>query len=380
MQTCCLHPGRRIGPPPSGLHSPRIARPLPGACLVGTAAELRLRLRAARRRGALRPAAADTAAAGPGGGGGGRGTGGRGGRGSGGDGGDEPDAWPWRWRWRVAALLVVATGLQLSLGPARASGESTGGPSVSIIIPVLNESKHITQTLRFLKLLDPLPLEVIVVDGGSQDGTAKLAARQGAKVVGSVKGRGRQMNEGAALAKGDILCFLHADTLPPLNLVAQTRATLSKEEVVLGGFFPLIQEPDRVLWFPTLHNAAKTWYAPMLFRPVSFARGLRLLFGDQAQFCRASDFRRLGGFDPELIIMEDADLCIRMHMQARGGRRRGAVRMLPSAVQTSGRRIGSWGNLRATWIHFRIALQWYLGGTPGELRTTYNKIYTDNFR
>lgn len=210
MQTCCLHPGRRIGPPPSGLHSPRIARPLPGACLVGTAAELRLRLRAARRRGALRPAAADTAAAGPGGGGGGRGTGGRGGRGSGGDGGDEPDAWPWRWRWRVAALLVVcrppfacgrlyldtdreigcrslrprsaihpppqqvATGLQLSLGPARASGESTGGPSVSIIIPVLNESKHITQTLRFLKLLDPLPLEVIVVDGGSQDGCAPL--------------------------------------------------------------------------------------------------------------------------------------------------------------------------------------------------------------
>ena len=83
--------------------------------------------------------------------------------------------------------------------------------------------------------------------------------------------------------------------------------------------------------------------------------------GDQVQFCRQKDFKAVGGFNPELIIMEDADLCIRMHMEARGDGRRGRVKMLPSLVQTSGRRINSWGPLRSTWIQFRIALQWYLG-------------------
>ena len=83
--------------------------------------------------------------------------------------------------------------------------------------------------------------------------------------------------------------------------------------------------------------------------------------GDQTQFCRATDFRAVGGFNSELIIMEDADLCIRMHEQAGEGSKRGRVRMLPTVVQTSGRRISSWGAFRSTYIQFRIALEWYLG-------------------
>jgi predicted nicotinamide N-methyase len=77
----------------------------------------------------------------------------------------------------------------------------------------------------------------------------------------------------------------------------------------------------------------------------------------------------VGGFDADLIIMEDADLCLRMHMDARAEeRRRGVIRMLPSVVQTSGRRIGSWGSWWATYVQFRIALQWYLGTHPHFIR------------
>jgi len=273
----------------------------------------------------------------------------------------------------------MLAGCTLFLSAETFARESTT-VSVSIIVPVLNESKIIEQTLKYLKLLSPSPFEIIVVDGGSTDRTVPLAKRQGVKVVRGPRGRGAQMNAGAAAARGDILCFLHADTLPPLNLVEQARGALSQPGVVLGGFFPIIQDSDRVLWFSSLHNAASTWYAPLLFRPLSFCRGLRLLFGDQAMFCRADRFRAVGGFNPELIIMEDADLCIRMHNEGPGDGRRGRVRMLPSAVVTSGRRIGDWGALRSTWIHFRIALQWYLGGSPEDLKETYYRIYGDGHR
>ena len=112
------------------------------------------------------------------------------------------------------------------------------------------------------------------------------------------------------------------------------------------GFTPLLCGPDRVHWGTSFHNWIKTWYAPLLFRPLLFLRGLRLLFGDHAMFFRRADFLTVGGCDPTLLVMEEADLCIRFH-------RLGRTRLV--------RRIAAWGTLRANWIYFKVGARWALG-------------------
>ncbi len=149
-------------------------------------------------------------------------------------------------------------------------------------------------------------------------------------------------------------------------------------------------------------------------------RGARLLFGDQTLFCRKRDFEHVGGFDERLLIMEDADLCIRLHeagpvgdlaqapcpglphtarqqghrdqsnIPAAAGahsanvpthRCRGRVKLVWWPVaETSGRRLAAWGNLKATWIHFQLGLRWYLGASPKQLQELYHRMYTDSFR
>ncbi|KAK9826333.1 hypothetical protein WJX74_009762 [Apatococcus lobatus] len=285
--------------------------------------------------------------------------------------------------------------------------------TVSVIIPALNEELGIQQTVAYLQQCRPLVHEVIVVDGGSSDRTIQLAEELGAMVVETKKGRARQMNAGVQTASGDLLCFLHADSLPPKQLVDVVRRTLFPRRTVLAGFIVLIKTPpDRLLWFMTCHHLLKTFYIPLIARPVSTLRGARLLFGDQTMFCSKADLLHAGGFDESLPIMEDADLCIRMHeagpaasfaagsaqpesettnrcqastaafspmpMQRNG---RGRIRLVwwPMA-ETSGRRLAAWGNLKATWIHFQLGLRWYLGASPEQLQQLYRAMYTDAFR
>lgn len=92
----------------------------------------------------------------------------------------------------------------------------------------------------------------------------------------------------------------------------------------------------------------------MLVRPHLVLRGVRLLFGDHAMFFRRDDFLAVGGCDPGLPVMEEADLCIKL---ARLGR----VRLLSRVVHTSDRRIAAWGPLRANWIYFKVGMLWALG-------------------
>ena len=172
-----------------------------------------------------------------------------------------------------------------------------------------------------------------------------------------------------------------------------------------------------------MHNVVKSFYCPAMFRPRSFARGLRVLFGDQAMFCRARDFAYVGGFDEALPIMEDADLCVRMHVagpSADGddanasvalttplpacedfgkwrleagkagepptyrredvrpeGRRRGRVVLVNRLVTTSGRRVEGLGNAKATAVHFLIGLGWYFGADPDAMVRLYRRFYAD---
>ena len=148
--------------------------------------------------------------------------------------------------------------------------------------------------------------------------------------------------------------MLHADTILPDDAIAVIRRTLADPRVALAGFTALIGGPDKVWWLTSLHGWAKTWYAPLLFRPRLFARGGRLLFGDQAMFFRRADLLAVGGFDDELVVMEEADLCIRMTSLGR-------IRMVNRIVVTSDRRVARWGELKANWIYLKVGIRWGLG-------------------
>lgn len=240
---------------------------------------------------------------------------------------------------------------------------------VSIIIPTLNEASCLHRTLHHLKLLEPPAHEVLVVDGGSTDETIALATSAGVTVrVSQQRGRSFQMNDGAEVATGDVLCFLHADTFVPDDLVAVIDRTLADSTIVCGGFISLMTGAQTTRWGISLHNYLKTYYAPLLFRPYQFwFKGLRLLFGDQVMFCRADDFRACGGFDTALPIMEEGDLCRRIVQ-------RGRIVQVNRVVQSSDRRVAKWGPLKATAIYLYIGFLWGLGVSATYLKKFYEDI------
>ena len=227
--------------------------------------------------------------------------------------------------------------------------------TVTIVIPTLDEATTLPRLARLLAALDPPPDEVLVVDGGSGDGTAAIARGLGLTVIEHPEaGRARQINRGVDAAASAIVCVLHADTLPPDDMIAVIRRTLADPAVALAGFTPLLSGPDKVRWITSFHNWIKTWYAPLLMRPHLFVRGVRLLFGDHAMFFRRADFLAAGGCDPGLSAMEEADLCVKM---ARLGR----IRLVNRVILTSDRRVAAWGEWRANWIYFRVGMRWALG-------------------
>ena len=239
---------------------------------------------------------------------------------------------------------------------------------VSIIIPTLNEEICLGRSLRHLSILDPPAREVLVVDGGSEDQTIAIAQKLGARVLtANQRGRSLQMNLGAEAATGDILCFLHADTLVPDDLVTVIEETLADQTVAGGGFISLMTGSQTTRWGISLHNYLKTYYAPLLFRPHLFFKGLRLLFGDQVMFCRRQDFWDCGGFDNSLPILEEGDLCLKLV-------KRGRIRQVNRIVQSSDRRVARWGSLKATAIYLYIGFLWGLGVSATYLKRFYEDI------
>ncbi len=226
---------------------------------------------------------------------------------------------------------------------------------VTILMPTYNEEKALPETLAALARLSPQPDEILLVDGGSDDRTVAIATAAGLTVVHAPrKGRGAQINHGVRLAQGDVVCVLHADSVLPADGVSVIRATMADTRIALASFMPRIAGPQGTRWGSTFHNWIKTWYAPLLMRPHLFVRGVRLLFGDHAMFFRKAQFLAIGGCDERVVVMEEADLCIKL---ARFGR----IRMVPRWVWTSDRRIVAWGRWRANWIYFKVGMMWALG-------------------
>jgi rSAM/selenodomain-associated transferase 2 len=239
---------------------------------------------------------------------------------------------------------------------------------VSIIIPTLNEASHLNRTLKALRLLSPPAWEIMVVDGQSEDETVSIADLAGVQVISSAtRGRSTQMNLGAKRATGEVLCFLHADTLVPDDLVTIIAQTLSDTNIVAGGFISLMAGSQTTRWGISLHNYLKTYYAPLVFRPHLFWRGLRLLFGDQVIFCRSQAFWDCEGFDESLPIMEDADLCRKLVYIGR-------IRLVNRIVQSSDRRVARWGSFKATLIYLYIGLLWGMGVSANYLQKFYQDI------
>jgi rSAM/selenodomain-associated transferase 2 len=239
--------------------------------------------------------------------------------------------------------------------------------SVALIIPALNEAPNLEALCANIAALTPQPAEILLVDGGSTDATLAEAERLGLPHITSQRGRARQQNAGAAATTSPILMFLHADTRLPPDAIAIAETTMANPAVALAGFTTILTGPSGPRRFTTAHNWLKTWYAPLLFRPLHFLKGGRLLFGDHAMFARRTAFDAIGGFDETLGIMEDADLCTRIVPEGR-------TRLLPQKVLTSDRRIAAWGELQANWIYLKVGIRWGLGWRLKSLHRLYPDV------
>lgn len=219
---------------------------------------------------------------------------------------------------------------------------------ISIIIPVLNEATIIKQTLG--QLTQYSEIEIIVVDGGSQDDTVTIAKSSVKVITVSGKNRAGQMNAGANLAQSDILLFLHADTQLPANFIELVSKTLNQNQIIAGAFELAIDGSGIPLRGIEILVKVRS-------------RLLSLPYGDQALFISKQAFIKAGGF-ADLPIMEDFEFIQRV-------KKLGRIAIAPAAVTTSGRRWQKLGVWQTTLINQLMIAGYYLGISPAKLSKFY---------
>lgn len=215
---------------------------------------------------------------------------------------------------------------------------------------MLNESAALPALIEHLEVIRNEGCEVLIVDGGSRDGSADMARRAGFSVLDSASGRARQMNVGAAAATGDTLVFLHADTRLPPGAIGLLRRALFDSGRPWGFFRVRIEGRSRILRviaFFMNHRSRLTGIAT----------------GDQAMFVRRSTFERLQGF-AEQPLMEDVEMAKRLRRIARPLR-------LPACVTTSGRRWEARGIWRTIVLMWMLRLAYWVGVRPEILVRRY---------
>lgn len=221
---------------------------------------------------------------------------------------------------------------------------------LTLIVPVLNEVTGMAATLAALQPLRRAGAELIVVDGGSSDGTLTCCAGLSDQAMPGPRGRARQMNHGAQCAQGDVLLFLHADTRLPETAWSAIAAGLASGRHDWGRFD--VEIAGRSRWFPLIAafmNRRSRWSG--------------IATGDQAMFVRRQLFLDVGGF-PDQPLMEDIELSRRL-------RRCGPPACLRERVITSGRRWETDGVWRTILLMWRLRLLYWLGADVNKLAKAY---------
>lgn len=228
--------------------------------------------------------------------------------------------------------------------------------SISVIIPVLNEVEQIAELIRTVRALNenssPRICEIIVVDGGSDDGTLQ-AATEADFCLSSAQGRGIQQNEGARVATGDILLFLHADCQLKAGAFAEIQQAMNDQRNVAGCFSQRI-------------NAAGLRYRLLEWGNAWRVRLLGWAYGDQAIFVRRTIFEAVGQF-PDLQLMDDLFLMKRL-------KKVGRIALLKSQVTVSARRWQQHGIIRQTFRNWAFITLAHCGVSPNSLTRFYPNV------
>jgi rSAM/selenodomain-associated transferase 2 len=221
---------------------------------------------------------------------------------------------------------------------------------ISIIIPTLNEAANIEKSIASIPISQQI--EVMIVDGGSRDQTIEIAQRLGVKILSATGGRAIQMNVGAGVATGEILLFLHADTLLPAGFATMVQTALASKDLtpIAGAFALRIDAPQ---WRLRLIEWGVNWRS----------RFGKMPYGDQAIFLTAETFQQLGGF-PELPIMEDFQLMWQLG-------KLGRIEIISTPVITSARRWQQRGILQTTLVNQMMIIGYLCGVSPTQLSCWY---------
>lgn len=221
---------------------------------------------------------------------------------------------------------------------------------LSIIVPMFNEVAQLPELFAHLLPFQRAGCEIIFADGGSADGSARLAELAGFSVITSVRGRSRQMNTGAAHASGDVLLFLHADTRLPEGALQHIDAALAQEDRCWGRFDVCIMGQ------------------PFMLRVISHLMNWRsrltgIATGDQAIFVRRAVFERVNGY-PDQPLMEDVEISKRLRYYSRPA-------CISQCVSTSGRRWETRGVWRTILLMWRLRWSYWRGRDVAELARMY---------
>ena len=223
-------------------------------------------------------------------------------------------------------------------------------PTLSIVMPVLNEAAGLSAALQALASLTERGVQLIVADGGSSDGTVALARAARATVINAPRGRALQMNTGAQYASGDLLLFLHADTLLPEDADQLIARALASGQTVWGRFdVHIAGQSPLLLVVAALMNLRSRWCG--------------IATGDQAMFMTRAAFDAVGGF-PAQPLMEDIEISKRLRQLTRPA-------CLHDKVQTSGLRWETRGVWRTILLMWRLRFAYWRGATPEHLAELY---------